>query len=123
METERFILRRISTSDADELFGSCGFHNWVKEHHKAKIGYEVAPKCWRKGVITEVLREVIRYGFEMDLHRIEGFYDPKNVASKRSLEKAGFSHEGVLRECFLEKGKYVDAAVCSLLIQDFLPKQ
>ncbi|MFD1675244.1 GNAT family N-acetyltransferase [Alicyclobacillus fodiniaquatilis] len=174
MKTERFILRRISTSDAKDLYdyfskdevtkyydlntfttiqqaldlierwearfqendgirwgiatrkdnkliGSCGFHNWSKEHHKAEIGYEVSPKYWRQGVITEVLKDVIQHGFvELNLHRIEAFYDPENIASKRALEKAGFRHEGVMRECFWEKGKFVDAAVCALLRRDFM---
>lgn len=111
----------IAKKEDNVLIGSCGYHSWAKEHFKAEIGYEVAPQHWRKGVMTEVLPPVLAYGFQqMQLHRIEAFYDPANTASKRSLEKAGFRFEGLLRECFFEKGQFVDAEICSLLSKDFV---
>jgi len=109
----------IALKENNKIIGSCGYHNWAKEHCKAEIGFEVTPQYWRQGVMTEVLRSVILYGFQqMGLHRIEALYDPDNIASKRTLEKAGFHYEGRLRECFFEKGQYVDAEICSLLVKD-----
>lgn len=32
----------------DRIIGTCGFHNWSKEHYKAEIGYELAPEYWRQ---------------------------------------------------------------------------
>lgn len=111
----------IARKEDNKLIGSCGYHNWAKEHFKAEIGYEVTPEQWRQGVITEVLKPILSYGFEqMNLHRIEAFYDPANTASQKSLAKAGFKVEGVLKECFFEKGKFVDAEICSLLASDFM---
>lgn len=110
----------IAKKEDNKLIGSCGYHNLAKEHHKAEIGYEVAPNYWRKGVITEVLKPILTYGFQqMKFHRIEAFYDPENIASQKSLEKAGFCYEGTLKECFFEKGKFVDAVICSLLSKDY----
>jgi [ribosomal protein S5]-alanine N-acetyltransferase len=110
----------IALKASNKIIGSCGFHEWEKEHFKAEIGFEVHPSHWRQGVITEVLRPILKYGFgEMDLNRIEAYYDPENVASKRSLEKAGFTLEGVLRKAAFEKGIFCDAAVCSLLKEEF----
>lgn len=109
----------IALKESNEIIGSCGFHQWEKEHFKAEVGFEVHPAYWRQGVITEVLQPILKYGFEeMALNRIEAYYDPENVASKRSLEKAGFTFEGILRKAAFEKGVFCDAAVCSLLKEE-----
>ena len=34
------------------------------EGEKAEIGYELAQSYWRQGIMSEVLNEVIRIGFE-----------------------------------------------------------
>ncbi|MCA0150072.1 GNAT family N-acetyltransferase [Rossellomorea vietnamensis] len=122
---ERFHLNEgirwgIALKESNEIIGSCGFHQWEKEHFKAEVGFEVHPSYWRQGVITEVLQPILRYGFEeMNLNRIEAYYDPENMPSKRSLEKSGFTFEGVLRKAAFEKGVFCDAAVCSLLKEEY----
>jgi [ribosomal protein S5]-alanine N-acetyltransferase len=110
----------IALKETDEIIGSCGFHQWEKEHFKAEVGFEVHPTYWSQGVMSEVLRPILRYGFEeMSLNRIEAFYDPENTASKKCLEKSGFMFEGILRKAAFEKGIFCDAAVCSLLKEEF----
>ncbi|OMD22883.1 GNAT family N-acetyltransferase [Paenibacillus odorifer] len=109
----------IARREDNIMIGSCGYHNWAHRNFKAEIGYELSPLYWRQGVMTEVLTAIIAHGFEhMKLHRIEAFYDPANIASKKSLLKAGFKYEGLLRESFFEKGRFVDAEICSLLASD-----
>ncbi|WP_409290283.1 GNAT family N-acetyltransferase [Peribacillus sp. SCS-37] len=106
----------IADKKTNKIIGSVGFHNWVKEHYKAELGFEVTPEYWRQGVMTEVLPFILSYGFnEMGLHRIEAMYDPENTASKATLFKQGFTFEGILRQASFEKGRFCDAAVCSLL--------
>jgi len=111
----------IATKSDNKIIGSCGFHNWEKEHSKAEIGFEVTPEYWQQGVMSEVLKVVLPYGFEMmGLYRIEAFYDPQNTASKMTLEKVGFIYEGNLRKSSFEKGRYCDAAVCSILKEEYV---
>lgn len=113
----------IATKKENKIIGSCGYHNWEKEHFKAEIDFEVTPEFWRKGVMTEVLQSILRYGFEaMELNRIEALYDIENLASKKTLEKAGFVYEGVLRQSAFEKGHFCDAAICSLLKKEHVQK-
>ena len=105
----------------NKLIGSCGYHSWEKEHYKAEIGFEVHPNYWRQGVMSEVLAIILKYGFDnMELNRIEAYYDPENIASKSCLEKAGFIYEGLLRKAAFEKGVFCDAAVCSILKEEFM---
>ncbi|WP_218145526.1 GNAT family N-acetyltransferase [Psychrobacillus sp. OK032] len=105
----------IATKDDNKIIGSCGYHNWEKDHFKAKVGFEVTPEYWQQGAMTEVLKHVLQYGFEkMRLFRIEALYDPAITASKRTLQKAGFVYEGMLRKSSFEKGRFCDAAICSI---------
>ncbi|MCA1029656.1 GNAT family N-acetyltransferase [Bacillus timonensis] len=119
-ENEKGIRWGIARKEDNKMIGSCGYHNWKKQHFKAEVGYEVAPLYWRQGVISEVLKAVLAYGFdEMGLNRIEAFYDPENIASQASLGKAGFIYEGLMRKSSFEKGKFCNAAVCSILKEEF----
>ena len=111
----------IATKDSNKIIGSCGYHNWEKDHYKAEVGFEVTPEHWQQGVMTEVLQHIIKYGFEeMGLFRIEALYDPENEASKRTLEKGRFTYEGTLRKSSFEKGKFCDAAICSILKDEYV---
>lgn len=111
----------IARKEDNKIIGSCGYHNWEKEHFKAEVGFEVTPEFWQRGVMTEVLKPIIQYGFEkMELYRIEALYDPANTASKKTLEKAGFMYEGTLRKSSFEKGKFCDAAICSILKEEYV---
>ena len=41
------------------VIGSCGFHNWVKDHNRSEIGYEIFPKYQNQGFMTEAIRHQI----------------------------------------------------------------
>ncbi|PLR83197.1 GNAT family N-acetyltransferase [Bacillus sp. V33-4] len=100
----------------EQLIGTCGFHAIEPEHFKAEIGYELHPDFWNKGIMAEVIQQIVHYGFkEMGLNRIEAFYDPANAASRRVLEKNGFEYEGILKKRFFEKGQFVDAAISAIV--------
>ncbi|PLR75196.1 GNAT family N-acetyltransferase [Bacillus sp. V3-13] len=100
----------------DRLIGTCGLHAIEPEHFKAEIGYELNPDFWNKGIMAEVIQQIVDYSFkEMGLNRLEAFYDPANVASRRVLEKNGFEYEGILKKRFFEKGQFVDAAISAII--------
>ncbi|QHW34948.1 GNAT family N-acetyltransferase [Paenibacillus rhizovicinus] len=109
----------IALKSEDRIIGTCGFHSWTKEHAKAEIGYELSPAYWQQGIMSEALGSVIPYGFEsMGLNRIEAFIDPDNISSRKLLEKAGLREEGLLRDYFYEKGRFVDAVLFARLKRD-----
>lgn len=109
----------ITLKDKAGIIGTCGFHSIELEHQKAEIGYELHPDYWGRGIMTEIIQKIVEYGFNnMDLNRIEAFYNPLNHASRRVLEKNGFQYEGTLRERFLVNGKFVDAAIAAILKEE-----
>lgn len=100
------------------VIGTCGLFNLRRHHARAEIGYALIPSWWGKGITSEVVAEVLRYGFEvMQLHSVEAQLDPENIASKRVLEKHGFVQEAYFREDFYHpvKEMFTDTAVYSLL--------
>ncbi|ASS68945.1 MULTISPECIES: GNAT family N-acetyltransferase [unclassified Paenibacillus] len=109
----------VTLKGEDRLMGTCGYHNWRRDHCRAEIGYELHPRYWQQGYMTEAVSAMLDFGFgAMGLNRAEAFIDPDNAGSRRLLEKCGLKEEGLLRDYFFEKGMFVDAAVFSMLKRD-----
>ena len=53
----------ITLKDSGKVIGSCGFLNMLPKHHRAEIGYELHQEYWGKGIASEALEAVIKYGF------------------------------------------------------------
>nr|KYP74997.1 putative N-acetyltransferase p20 [Cajanus cajan] len=86
----------------------------------AEIGYALGWRYWGKGIVTHVVKQVVKGAFREfpDLERLQGLVDVENVGSQRVLEKAGFQREGVLRKYVIIKGKSRDMVMFSVLSND-----
>lgn len=104
----------------ERMIGTIGFM-WVNTDHKsAEIGYSLSREYWNRGIMTEALRELIRFGFEvLLLNRIEAQHEIDNPASGRVMMKAGMRKEGIMRQRLINKGKKVDVAVYAILQSDW----
>ncbi|MNB87684.1 putative ribosomal N-acetyltransferase YdaF [compost metagenome] len=78
-----------------QLAGTLGYHCWVTgEQSRAEIGYDLSSGWWGRGLMTEAISPVIRFGFcDMGLELIEATADPANERSARLLERLGFQHK------------------------------
>ncbi len=75
----------------------------------ASLGYWAGEMHAGKGYITAAVRAVVRYAFEdLELHRVEAACQPDNMASRRVLEKAGFTQEGMARAYLKINGDWRD---------------
>lgn len=103
-----------------DIIGSVGFHGWDKEHDKSKMGYDLRPEYWGRGIMTEALERTVRFGFEeMGLNRIEVNVLAANHRSTSVARRLGFVHEGVLRDFSKIDGIYIDEHLFSLLRRDW----
>lgn len=101
------------------VIGTIGFIWYSTDNRSAELGYSFSRQYWNHGYATQALRAVCRECFRsLPLNRLEAQYDLRNPASGRVMEHAGFRREGVLRERILNKGEYIDVALCSLLRSD-----
>ena len=80
--------------ETGRVIGSAGF---VKPHNKnaavssLEIGYALSPAYWGRGIMPEVVAELLRYGFEdLELSEIWCTHYEENNRSRRVIEKSGF---------------------------------
>lgn len=86
----------------------------------AQLGYDLGPAYRSRGLMTEAVRAVCRYLLtEVGLNRVFCMVREGNTASRRVLEKAGMTLDGVMRRHFRQPdGSYTDVYVYSLLASE-----
>lgn len=90
----------IWTPAGDRLLGGSGFHlrGAALEERAAEIGMWLRADAAGRGLGTRVLRALIAWGFSAwPWERLAWRCDGRNVASRRTAEKAGMQYEGCLR--------------------------
>ena len=102
------------------IIGTCGFTSFSVADDSAQIGYVLSSAFWGRGIATEMLKRVIRYGFEeLSLNRIEGRYMTENAASLAVMNKCHMALEGVHKEAIYVKNRYCDVGVCAITRGEF----
>lgn len=105
------------------MIGTCGFTSFNCPADSAEIGYVLNPAFQGKGLATEAVRRVLRFGFEeLSLHRVEAHFILGNEASHRLMERVGMSFEGYARESMKIKGRYRTIGTCAILRGEFEEK-
>ena len=75
----------------------------------ASLGYWVGEQYSGLGYMTAAVRTILRYAWDdLDLHRVEAACQPDNTASRRVLEKAGFTREGQAKAYLRINGAWRD---------------
>ena len=98
-----------------------GFVNWRQFStgqlsYCWEIGIGMAPEARGQGLGTLAHRLLVRYLFaHTQVNRIQAGTEITNVAEQRSLEKAGFTREGVLRGAAFRDGQWRDGVLYSVL--------
>jgi ribosomal-protein-alanine N-acetyltransferase len=106
----------ITLKNEPKLIGLIGHYRIKPEHFRAEIGYMLLPEYHGKGIITEAIKETVKYGFEiMKLHSIEAVIDPENLASEKVLLKSGFIKEAHFKEKEYYEGRFLDSVIYSIL--------
>jgi [ribosomal protein S5]-alanine N-acetyltransferase len=105
------------------LIGNASLYKIDLHNKKAEIGLTINYNYWNKGYATSVIKDLLKIGFEdLKLNRIEGFVQPKNIASKRVLEKTGFIKEGYLRQNSKYYNKLKDEEIYAILKKDYFKR-
>ena len=116
IESNEGINWAITIKGDPRLIGVIGHYRIQKENYRAEIGYMILPEYNGKGIVTEAVREAVKYGFDvMKLHSIEAVIEPGNLASAKVLEKNGFIKEAHLKENEFYDGRFIDSVIYSLL--------
>ena len=126
----RFMLRKyrlgepaswgIEWKETGRIIGTIGFMWIQRDNAAAEVGYSLSRAYWNRGIMTEALSALLRYGFRsMNLNRIEAQHETENPASGAVMRKCGMQREGLLRQRLLNKGRFVDVELYAILRKDF----
>jgi ribosomal-protein-alanine N-acetyltransferase len=73
-----------------QIIGTICLWSFSENNTIAEVGYGLNPEFQNKGIMTEVLKSIIDFGFnELKLTKIEAFTHTKNENSRKLLEKCG----------------------------------
>lgn len=119
-------IKSILSSDPDKTYayaididgravGSIGAFRQENIHYRtAELGYYLAEEYWSKGIMTSAVKQLCQKLFsETDLLRIYAEPFSYNTGSRRVLEKAGFTLEGIMKNNAFKNGKVLDMALYS----------
>jgi RimJ/RimL family protein N-acetyltransferase len=120
-----FMIRSLADERLIGLIGLIGLDGDIVPHGEAFVGIGIGERdLWGKGYGTDAMRVILRYGFsELNLRRVslDVFeYNPRGI---RSYEKAGFVHEGRLRQYLHRSGRRWDLLFMGILREEWLSSQ
>ena len=112
-EEKWFIIERKDGSKIGQIFHSPRGPHFV-------IGYKLLLSERNKGYCTEAVKIIVDYLFlSKDIVRIQAETNPRNVASQKVLEKAGFKREGLIRKSTFARGEWRDGFLYSILREEW----
>ncbi|MFH1236770.1 MAG: GNAT family protein [Parcubacteria group bacterium] len=94
-----------------EVVGGIGL-NKILRGHKAELGYWLAKKYRRQGIIKRAVKEIVNYAFKrLKLRRVFAFTLIENLPSQKVLLGNGFVREGLHRKNIVKDGKFKDTYI------------
>jgi RimJ/RimL family protein N-acetyltransferase len=86
---------------------------------RADVGYWLGRPYWGRGIMSEVLTSLLRFGFdELAFGKIEAEVFVSNDRGIRLVESVGMRREGVIRRRLRKRGLWVDEAIYGMLPEE-----
>ena len=104
---ERYVFA-ISLKDSEELIGEIGLH-LDKGNNSAQFGYWIAEPFWGKGIATEALAAILKFGFEtLNLNKIYATHYPDNLSSGKVMLNNKMIKEAEMKDHYKINDAYRD---------------
>ena len=105
--------------DEQRVVGHCGLHSISWTNRRAELGFELASRHWRHGLMTEALRAIMRFAFvDLEFNKLSAQFVRDNEACQGLLARLGFIHEGLLRQHGFWNGRAYDLKTYGLVAAD-----
>ena len=107
--------------EGDELIGRVALSNVSRgAWQNATLGYYIDEAHTGRGYATEAVRLALEFAFgSARLHRVQAAVLPRNIASRRVLEKAGFCREGRSTKYLQINGVWEDHEMFAITLEDW----
>jgi RimJ/RimL family protein N-acetyltransferase len=94
-ERHGFGMWQLRDRETGEMVGRGGLqYTYTAGLHDVEAGWAIVPERWGQGLATELAQACVEVGFDqLDLLQIVAFTLPTNIASRRVMEKAGFTYD------------------------------
>jgi len=87
-----------------------------QKNERTELVYSLSRQHWGKGLMTEAANAVMDWTFQSySFNRMFAYCDPRNIGSRRVLEKTGMKQEGLLRNHLIWNGEVRDAMYYGIL--------
>jgi len=118
---EHALVIEIRQGEGWQPIGNCSFLHIDWRCRSSEIGIFIGEKSlWNQGYGSETMRLLLRHGFKtLNLNRIFLRVYETNLGGIRAYEKAGFVHEGRLRQAEYRDGSYIDVLFMSVLRSEY----
>lgn len=115
----------VHTLQDDRPIGFVGLFNISWTNGDAWVGIGMGARdTWGRGYGTDAMRLALRYAFtELNLRRVSLGVFEYNRRAIRSYMKAGFTHEGRLRQALQREGRRWDLYLMGLLKSEWQAQQ
>jgi ribosomal-protein-alanine N-acetyltransferase len=118
-DKQRFVFV-ITLESSDELIGEIGIHK-DPGTNEAQFGYWVAEPFRGKGIATEAVAAILKFGFEeLKLNRIYATHYPENISSGKVMQKNKMKCEGEIKSLYKIGEVFRNAIQYSLTSEEFL---
>ncbi|MFA4891246.1 MAG: GNAT family protein [Candidatus Gracilibacteria bacterium] len=105
--------------ETGEVIGGAGLHSINWDNRKAEVGYLIRKQDRGKGYATCAVHLLLDHAFkELQLNKIGARMFSVNEASRKILEKYGFTLEGTFRKERFKDGVYYDELRYGLLYSE-----
>ncbi len=106
----------------NKIIGTINLSNIIRGvFQSCFLGYSLDKDYINKGYMSFAVKKVVDFAFkELKLHRIEANVMPRNIASKKVLEKNNFYEEGLAKKYLLINGKWEDHIHMVILNKDYV---
>ena len=140
---ENIDVSRYVVNDWVSSYGNDNYYSWaieLKEDKKVvgtiaavkvndivgaiEIGYCIGRNYWGKGITAEAGKAVTKFFFEeVKANRVCAYHAPENPNSGKVMKKIGMTYEGTLRQSDICNQGVVDAAVYSILKEEYFERK
>jgi ribosomal-protein-alanine N-acetyltransferase len=116
-----FAFAILDVAAGDRIIGRIALSNVVRgPWRNANLGYWIDEACRGRGHATAAARLILCFAFEhAGLHRVQPAVMPRNTASQRVVEKAGFRLEGRAQRYLQIAGVWEDHDLYAMTAEEF----